>query len=384
MIVVFYVSGHGFGHASRAAELITELARRQPDARFAVRTSARRKHFEALPRVEVEALETDTGVVQIDSLRLDEEESARRAARFYADFEAKVESEARHLARTGASIVLADIPPLATVAAARAGIPAIAVGNFTWDWIYAGYPAFDRLAPSVIPIIRTAYAGTTRALRLPMHGGFEPMAAVTDDVPFIARRSVRDPFETRRALGLTDPRPIVLASFGGHGVRLPYEEVARDGRLTVLTADDTRRIWRGPAHPSVRRLGEEEMRDLGLRYEDLVAAADAVVTKPGYGIISECIANETAVLYTSRGHFVEYDVLVAELPRYTRCRFIDQTDLMAGRWADAVEGLLGQPPPPVRAAVNGAAVAAEMIWEVARQDRAAARPGHSSGPVTLP
>ena len=30
-------------------------------------------------------------------------------------------------------------------------------------------------------------------------------------------------------------------------------------------------------------------------------AADVVVTKPGYGIISECIANDTAILYTSRG-----------------------------------------------------------------------------------
>ena len=32
--------------------------------------------------VEVQAVETDPGVVQIDSLRLDEEETARRAAVF--------------------------------------------------------------------------------------------------------------------------------------------------------------------------------------------------------------------------------------------------------------------------------------------------------------
>ena len=41
----------------------------------------------------------------------------------------------------------------------------------------------------------------THALRLPLHGGFEPMAAVTRDIPFIARRSSRDPADTRRALG---------------------------------------------------------------------------------------------------------------------------------------------------------------------------------------
>ena len=42
-------------------------------------------------------------------------------------------------------------------------------------------------------------------------------------------------------------------------------------------------------------VNEEAMYDAGVRYEDLVGAAEAVVTKPGYGIISECIANDTAI-----------------------------------------------------------------------------------------
>ena len=56
---------------------------------------------------------------------------------------------------------------------------------------------------------------------------------------------------------------------------------------------------------------------------------DVVATKPGYGIIAECIANETALLYTSRGHFVEYDVMVREMPRYLRCGFISNEELYA-------------------------------------------------------
>ena len=77
------------------------------------------------------------------------------------------------------------------------------------------------------------------------------------------------------------------------------------------------------------------MYDAGVRYEDLVGAAEAVVTKPGYGIISECIANDTAMLYTSRGHFPEYDVLVEEMPKYLRSAFISQDDLFAGKWESA-------------------------------------------------
>ena len=115
----------------------------------------------------------------------------------------------------------------------------------------------------------------------------------------------------------------MLPSFGGYGVDLPMEALRRSGRFTIIEPPREQ-----PA---------------GLLYQDLVAAADVVVSKPGYGIVSECVANGTALLYTSRGRFIEYDVFVAEMPRVLRCRYISQEDLLAGRWADAIEALLAQP-----------------------------------------
>jgi hypothetical protein len=279
--------------------------------------------------------------VQIDALRFDEEETVRRAAAFHRTFDERTDAEAQVLRDAGADLVVGDIPPLAFAAAERAGVKSLALGNFTWDWIYGIYPAFDALAPDVIPAIRAAYAAATRALRLPFHGGFEPMTAVTHDIPLIARRSRRDPADTRRLLGMTAGRPFVLASFGAYGAPFPYETVSGSGEFALLTVDQN------VPH--------------GLLYEDLVAAADVVVSKPGYGIVSECIANNTALLYTSRGHFIEYDVFVAEMPRVLRCRFIEQEDLLDGRWADAISALLAQPVPPERARVDGAEVAAAMI-----------------------
>ena len=343
MVIVFYISGHGLGHASRDLELIHAIVRRAPGVRVVVRTAAAPWLFErvASAAIEVQHVETDVGVVQIDSLRLDEEETARRNAVFYRDFERRAEEEAALLARLDARAVIGDIPPLAFAAAARARLPSIAVGNFTWDWIYDAYPAFARAAPAVIPMIRAAYATTGTALRLPLHGGFEPMAPVTIDIPFIARQSTRDPADTRRLLDLPSDRPVVFVSFGAYGAELPLDVLARDERFTLM---------RPVRHPPP-----------GLEYEDLVAAADVVVTKPGYGIVSECIANDTAVVYTSRGHFVEYDVFVAEMPRWVRCRYLPQEDLYAGRWADAVNAVLAQPAPPELARVDGADVAAGII-----------------------
>jgi hypothetical protein len=100
-----------------------------------------------------------------------------------------------------------------------------------------------------------------------------------------------------------------------------------------------------------------------LRYEDLVAAVDVVLTKPGYGIIAECVANDTAIVYTSRGHFVEYDVLVREMPRWLRCAFISNEDLLAGRWQQALDKTLALPTPPETIAVDGAERAARHILQ---------------------
>jgi hypothetical protein len=349
MQIVFYISGHGFGHAARAIELIRTLMTRCPDGRVVVRTAAPPQLFAPIaavygPMIVVQAIEADTGVVQVDSLRLDEADTVRQAARFYATFDRRIAWEAAVLQRARADLVIGDVPPLAFAAARRAGLPSVAVGNFTWDWIYSLYPAFDRLAPGVIPEIQRAYAMATRALRLPLHGGFEPMAAVTRDIPFIARRSSRDPAATRRALGLAGDRLVVLPSFGAYGADLPIERLRQSDRFTII----------------------EPVADLpgGLLYQDLVAAADVVVSKPGYGIVSECVANDTALLYTSRGRFIEYDVFVAGMPEVLRCRYISQDDLLAGRWADAIEALVAQPAPPQHPRIDGANVAAEEILDL--------------------
>jgi UDP:flavonoid glycosyltransferase YjiC (YdhE family) len=342
LLIAFYISGHGFGHAARDVELIRALLDARPDLSVIVRTAVAPALFEPIAgaRVELQRAETDTGLTQHDSLTIDEEDSARRAAHFYASFDRRATDEAARLRASAVDLVVGDIPPLAFAAAARAGIRSVALGNFTWDWIYSVYPAFEALAPDVIPIVRDAYAQTTRALRLPLHGGFEPMESVTLDIPFIARKSTRNRDETRRAAGVDGSRPVVLPSFGAYGAALPYDSLRREGRLTVL---DPARV------PD------------GFRYQDLVAAADVVVTKPGYGIVSECAANDTPLLYTSRGRFVEYDVFVAEMPRILRCRYISQEDLLAAKWADAVDALLAQPAPPERVRIDGAGVAAGEI-----------------------
>ena len=105
-------------------------------------------------------------------------------------------------------------------------------------------------------------------------------------------------------------------------------------------------------------VAEDTLYASGLRYEDLVAAVDVVMTKPGYGIVSECVANRTAMLYTSRGRFAEYDVMVSEMPRYLRCRHLEQADLFSGRWGEGLDAVYRAAAPPEQPSTNGAEVIA--------------------------
>jgi hypothetical protein len=344
--VAFYISGHGFGHASRQVEIVNAFGARHPDARILVRCAAARWLFERTIRVpfELDPRPCDTGIVQIDSLHLDVERTFADARAFYATFGARADEEARLLRERGARLAIVDAAPLGCEAAARAGIPSFVVSNFTWDWIYADYAEHREMAPGVLDTIQDAYRGATAGWRLPLHGGFETIDPVID-LPFVARHAAHARDETRRRLGLPLDRLLALPTFGVYGVDgLGFSTLDVGDRWQVLGDFPDNAVY-----------------EAGLRREDLIAAVDVVVTKPGYGIISECIANGTAIVYTPRGRFVEYDVLVREMPRYLRCAFLDNASLMSGRWSDALDRAVNTAAPLERPRTDGADVIAEMM-----------------------
>jgi L-arabinokinase len=363
--IVFYVSGHGFGHAARSIEIIHALLRRDKEARIVVKTTVPWRLFEETlaKRVEYVRLQCDAGMRQIDSLNIDMEASLRDAKLFQAQLPGLAASEASFLQQSSARVVVGDIPPLAFAAARLAGVPSVAVGNFTWDWIYEGYPEYSPF--DLAEDIRQIYARAHTALRLPMAAGFRGLDAVTRDVPFVARQSRRAPDEVRRALGMrprVHDKPLVIVSFGGHGLDgLDARAVASLNEYSIATTGLSDGGHGVQAAPGLVHISERQLDAAGLHYADLVRAADVVVTKPGYGIISEAIANDTAVLYTSRGRFPEYEVLVREMPRYLRTQFIDRDDLLDGNWGPALTNLLNQPPPSEKPALNGAEVVADEI-----------------------
>jgi L-arabinokinase len=372
LTVVFFVSGHGFGHASRDVEIIHAFHARVPSARLIIRSAVSPSLLQRTLRVpyELRPGPCDTGIVQKTSVEHDDPATIREAIEFYSAFSDRVVTETEALRGDDVRLVVGDIPPLTFEVARRLGVPSVAIGNFTWDWIYETHAGMAGAAPWLVPEIRRAYAAASEALELPFGGGFEVFPA-SRRIPLVARRPTQARDDTRRHFGIPIERPAVLLSFGGYGIpSLDLAQIDCPNWSTVVT---DRILPRGATSrwPHVVYLEEQLFENSPYRYEDLVTAVDVVMSKPGYGIVSECIACDTPLLYTSRGDFREYDLFVKEMPRYLRCGFIDHADLFAGRWRAGLEAVIAQGRPPETLATNGAEVAAQILEDIVRNPKAA-------------
>ncbi len=357
MKIRYYISGHGLGHASRSCLIINALRRRHPGIAVEVVSTAHPWFFASAlgSAVPVRPLGLDLGVLQRDSLVMDEAATLRAWREFLPRRQALVDAEAADLRAEGVGLVAADIPAAAFAAAAAAGVPSVAVSNFSWDWIYEGLAVRQPGFEEVVAATRADYARASLLLRLPFGGEFPAFRRI-EDLPLVARRAGLPAPKVRRQLGLADGTRVGLISFGGFGLNdFDFNSLGRLADWVFLTEAAL-----SATAPNVRTLAAGEF-----YYPDLVAAADVVITKPGYGIVSEAIAGGTAVLYTARGDFREQALLVTALHRYTRAREISNDELRRGEWGAALEALLAQPWPGETLPMDGEIVAADRLAELA-------------------
>ncbi len=353
-VIVVYVSCHGFGHAARISIVLRELRRLAPRARMLVRSATPDFLYpDAVWRVPVQC---DVGVLQVDSLTMLVDETIQRAAEFERARPVLTAAEVAVIGRLNPAIVVSDIPPLASDVAAEIGVPCVAIGNFSWDWIYAHLGSTRPELDELLARITASEARTSLLLRLPFHSEMTAFPRI-EDVPLLARVARGDRRATRRRLGLPDDRPVILISYGGFAFdRLDPAALAAIPEVTFVATT----TLQGAVPPNVIAMPLESA-----EYHELLAACDAVMMKPGYGTTSDCLANRVAMIYTERSGFAEEEVLVQAMQELGRAVPLPQEDLYAGHLRPAVEAALASCKPWAELRLDGGPVIAERILELA-------------------
>ena len=353
--IAYFISGHGYGHAVRSSQVILRLKEACPELDFHVRTGAPRWFLHHLPFPVSHAEQPiDVGIVQRDSLQMNIEETLHACESLHERMPALIEENLAFIEQQKIRLILGDIPPLCFEIARRASVPAVAIGNFTWDWIYRAYLADF---PAFLPLIeemQSFYRAASLALCLPFSCDMK-IFPNQKSIPLISRLSALDKIEAKKRFAFPATAVVVLISFGGFGLeRLPWERLSCLGDFFFVTTGSAPR-----REKNLLVLSEQLP-----HYEDLIRASDVVVTKPGYGIVADVIAHQVPLLYTSRSNFPEYPYLVEALNRWATSEFIPQEEVLAGELGPYLERLMDKEQHWPTIPLNGAQVAAERILEL--------------------
>jgi L-arabinokinase len=351
-LILYYVSGHGFGHAVRSSRVIRELVNRH-GFNVVVRTTAPSFIFEQAVDngVTVEIADVDSGPAQTDCLYTDLPATLERVTRHLRDFDTMAKKEAEYAASLNPCAIVADIAPLGVEVGSLLKKPAFVVANFLWDWIYTDYatriPQFAPISQRFTQI----YSKATRILRTPLCGGMDGYANITD-IPLIAPEIKKSRQAARAELGLSMDDRFVLVSLGGIGSERFFSRLGE--RITKL---------------NVMMLGRDNGRSGNLfRFDwmksahgDLLSAADVVAGKLGYGLCSELIAQKRPLLYTQRADFVEYGVLDEGLRKYVAVATVPPGEFFEDSLDGPLLQLVDAPHPSAETPLDGARIAAGII-----------------------
>ena len=356
--VAYYISGHGYGHAVRSSAIIAACARQNPFLFFHIRTTAPKWLFQLSLHSNYlyHAVENDVGTVNPTFDRVDIPATLAALDSFFEKEEYFLQQEVKFLRKNNIQLVVGDIPACAFAAATKAGIPAIAIGNFSWDWIYEPYcevyPEFEKYVRKLY----NYYRKCDLLLKLPFHGAM-PAFQKFIEIPLVCRKARRKRRDIRRSIGCAAEEQLVLVALRENdrrGIAIKALEKMRDKKF----------IFSGPVE---EQSNIRSIDGAGFSFEDLINAVDFVVSKPGYGVVSDCIANTTPLLYTDRADFRECAVLISGLQNFSNSYFLAQNEFYSGNWQEALDHLHVTPWPDQQLSTDGDRVAAEQINKYLRK-----------------
>ncbi len=349
MKILYYLTAHGYGHAVRSCAIGNEFSQ---DVQVIFRTLIPQKFFEEEIKrpFGYSPGQFDCGCVQSDSVTVNKEETLEAYMKLADTNGARLKEEVKWVLRQGTDGIVSDIPPFAFEVARKAGLPSIAVTNFTWYEIYEpyikDYPAFRpylqkikqqlEMADFLLELMpSTGMPYFRNRLKIPLVGG--------------VGHNVRDRLQAY--LGLKKEKHLALMYLGEFGMEsCAWEDLEKFKDWDFIG------IYPIPGEPATYHLVSKD----DFRYLDLIASVDVMISKIGYGIFAQSLMHGTPLIYLPRGDFAEFPVLEKAMVEWGHGYFLSREDYCALNWEGALNEVVtrDRPKPEIS---DGAKICAQEI-----------------------
>lgn len=316
------VSHHGFGHLGQIAPVLNRWVAEHPDFRIVVQSAHPRvllERFLLFPFQQVERA-ADQPLIMKNAITLDIPATVAALNEYHSHARAEIDWLATCMQEYDVAVVLSNIGYFPLVAARQAGLPALAFCSLNWADILSAYVAESNQLPEIIKAM-THWYSAANAFFAPTPS--MPMPCMNNVITIgpVARGGVQH--QLCEMLGYPATTRWGLVSLGGIPYPIDYFAWPHVSGWVWLICDgnsEGRRV-----RPDILNL-----QCVNLPYVDVLASVDLLITKPGYGNITEAGCAGIPVACLPRPDWPETNALLQWLQQKVPVLMIEENDLHSG------------------------------------------------------
>lgn len=293
--IIYYITDHGRGHATRSVAIIRELKKINID--IIIRNSNSMEFLsQSLPSCKIISGLTDVGpTIKNDEISIDQDQSKSIIHNWIQKIENHALNEIETIKKFQPDLIISDISAMPFLAAKKTNVESIAISNFSW------YDVLKFLSSEDLELLKNLYENANLAFKLPIgtsmsHFKNLKKVGMVSRVPLMCRE------DTRKELGIKKNEKLVsIAMSGTIEGKFHVEE-----NIKILSMNSVIKNCQ-----NVITLPQE------IESQDAVNASDFVICKCGYGMISECLTNGIPFYYVSDDNHLEQKAMTEELSGYS-------------------------------------------------------------------
>ena len=326
--ICFYISDYGYGHASRDIAIVRKILNESNDVKIFVKTSGP-FHFvrRSLPQKNVGVIraKNDVGVVfKENSVSVDRERTKKMLDEWMASWGEYIQNEKRFCESQKIDLILSDIVPQSFIVADELDIPGIAISNFTWHYIF--YNLFGDI--SATERIKEAYQCADIALVLPFNEEMN-IFRKKKEISLVSRERTMDRHDMRKKCGVSDDELLVYL-----GVGISFDPSFMSSMKKIAMPNVKFLVSSNAELPfeNVIKIPNNETET-----QNYIGMCDLVVSKTGYGTVSEAVKAGIPMFLLKREGFKEDELIGNKVEKLGIGRVISEKSFLDGDWIERLD-----------------------------------------------
>lgn len=339
--IIYYVTDHGFGHTTRTIAIVREL--QKFGIKIIIRNSNNFQFIKkALPHIYVKKGTTDTGpIINRDGISINRKKSKPQIEQWIEKLDHYADLELPFISKINPDLIISDVSVMPLIAANKIKKMSLVISNFSW------YDVLNFISNKHKSLIKDGYDCANFCIKLPlgtkMHHFRNPLQS-----NLVCRKPTAAVSSIRSDLRINKNEKIILFAIGSPSDTINIVEKINGKIITTgCKIENNQKIYRTTNY---------------IEGQNLVLAADLVICKCGYGMLTECLNSGTPFLYIFDKNHLEQLAISSELKSLGYNCAIDLQQLQKMKFNTLLKSL-----PIIKKEKNNVSMVAKQIYQIARQ-----------------